>query len=329
MSQELHVVFKGEIVQKWPIPFGNSTIGTGSDCSLVLANNDMQTIELEHIELRCTATQCEVQDLASLNGTQVNDDMLEAHHFWVLRPHDVIKIGGYKLIYEWVEVETAVSPPSPPEPTVAETAAPPEANPALPAEQQPLPPTDNDSSEPPESPPEPPNFMPPFSQHHSDDDIASRYLQYLPGIYHTPFVTRYLALLESVLAPIEWNIANFDLYLDPHTAPAHFLPWLANWFGMTFDDSWSEPQRRQFLSVAHCIQPRIGTAVALKEILAIYTQVTPTIDDTSDDLPEATFRVQLPLPDRTPLEDQIRQIIDAYKPAFTTYELVFTGDQAA
>ena len=74
---------------------------------------------------------------------------------------------------------------------------------------------------------------------------------------------------------------------------------------------------------------RIGTAVALKEILAIYTQVTPTIDDTSDDLPEATFRVQLPLPDRTPLEDQIRQIIDAYKPAFTTYELVFTGDQAA
>lgn len=343
MSHQLQIILKGEVIERWPVPLGNSTVGSGSGCSLVLQNDRMQTIEAEHIELRCTPAQCEVQDLDSLNGTQLNDDLLEAHRFHMLQPGDVIKVGGYKLVYEQVEAaETAVSTPTPaePAPLEAETPSAPPTSPPKPQEKparvtsktKPAPP-DNEPPNlppaPPDSPSEPPEPVLPFSQHHNDDNIHSRYLQYLPGIYHMPFVARYLALLESLLAPIEWNIANFDLFLDPNTAPALFLPWLANWFDMAFDETWSEAQRREFLCKAHEMQPRIGTAVALTQLLTIYTQVEPAIDDTSDDLPEATFRVTLPLPPTTPLRDQIMRLIDAYKPAFTTYELVFTGEQAA
>ena len=45
-------------------------------------------------------------------------------------------------------------------------------------------------------------------------------LQFLPGIYHTDFMSRFLAVFESILMPIEWNIDNFDLYLDPGSAPS-------------------------------------------------------------------------------------------------------------
>ena len=69
-------------------------------------------------------------------------------------------------------------------------------------------------------------------------------LSYLPGIYHTEFMSHFLAIFEAVLFPVEWQIDNFDLFLDPGTAPRNFLPWLANWFDIVFDSTWSEAQQR-------------------------------------------------------------------------------------
>lgn len=121
----------------------------------------------------------------------------------------------------------------------------------------------------------------------------SRYLiRYLPQIYQPPpahrsngvssdsriydapenFFARYLALFESILLPLEWSAKNFDLFLTPATTPATFLPWLAQWFGLHFDDSWSEEKQRRLLAEAYLLYARRGTAWALQRLLELYRE---------------------------------------------------------
>ncbi len=162
---------------------------------------------------------------------------------------------------------------------------------------------------------------------------------YLPGIYqrdslqelyHTDFLDRFLALFESILIPIEWNVDNFDLYLDPRTAPADFFPWLASWFDVTFDPTWSESQRRQLLAEAGKIYARRGTARALRQVLGIYTGCEPReieIDDGQDQAP-FSFTVKLPLRESDTdqmFREGLEVLIDAHKPVHTTCELEFAG----
>jgi phage tail-like protein len=151
----------------------------------------------------------------------------------------------------------------------------------------------------------------------------SRYLQYLPGIYHTDFMARFLAIFESTAAPIEWTIENFDMYLDPGTAPRGFLPWLANWFSISFDPTWSEEQRRTLLSEAYDIYARRGTRGALARVLEIYTGVEPEILDLQEKADPFTFTVKVPLPESDVDRGLLERIIDANKPAHTSYELEF------
>jgi phage tail-like protein len=134
-------------------------------------------------------------------------------------------------------------------------------------------------------------------------------------------MSRFLAIFEATLKPIEWNIDNFDLSLSPSAAPTSFLPWLATWFELTFDSTWSEEKRRELLREAHALYARRGTAWAMRRILEIYTGVEPEIIDTEEGLEPFMFKVKLPLTaaqiDRALLE----QIIDANKPAHTNYTL--------
>jgi len=148
-------------------------------------------------------------------------------------------------------------------------------------------------------------------------------LDYLPGIYHTDFMSRYLALFESILVPIQWNIDNFDLFLSPGTAPADFLPWLAGWFDVIFNDNWTEAQRRAFLQEAHRLFARRGTRWALARLLEIYLGVQPEIDDTGSKLEPFTFAVNIPLRENEVKLELIERLIDLHKPAHTSYKLRF------
>jgi len=154
---------------------------------------------------------------------------------------------------------------------------------------------------------------------------SCRLLSFLPGIYDTPFMQQFLRVFEATLLPIEWEIDSFDLFLDPATAPAAFLPWLLNWYQLTWDQGWSEAKRRAFLQDAHRIYARRGTAWALGRLLEIYLGLKPEIIDLADDLAPHTFRVRLPLNPRQADRRQVEALIDAHKPAYTTYQLEFTG----
>jgi phage tail-like protein len=154
----------------------------------------------------------------------------------------------------------------------------------------------------------------------------SRYLEYLPEIYRTSgetFIPRFLAMLESILAPVEWTGDNFDLFLDCQTAPLDFLPWLANWYELYFDPTWSETAQRTVLQEAYLIYQRRGTAWSLQRLLEIYTSTTVQIEDLNENLEGFTFSVRISASSKTINRSAVEKLINANKPAHTSYDLLF------
>jgi len=316
---------------EFTIPEGRSIMGRQAGNDLLLENPQ---ISRQHAQFDCTPAECQITDLGSANGTRLNDEKLTPKIPVTLNPKDIIKIGPFTLEVDHSPVEKPqpkVQPPTrelpgesgPIEVVLGEAPFPlatPEAEPpSKPVRQKAAPPP------PPELPPPPrgtvPNdgslILPGLSIH------STRLLNYLPDIYHTDFMSRFLAIFEAILTPIEWNTNNFDLYLSAGTAPVDFLVWLANWFEITSDTTWSESQRRQLLAEAHRIYARRGTRWALSRILEIYTGTAPEIVDQDDKLAAYTFSVKLPLSKKKVNQELIEAIIDANKPAHTTYELKF------
>lgn len=76
---------------------------------------------------------------------------------------------------------------------------------------------------------------------------------YLPAVYRedsvsASFLDRFLANIEGFSTTIEDKIANVHAYFTVAGAPLEALEWLANWFGIALDPSWSEAKQRLFLS---------------------------------------------------------------------------------
>ena len=130
-------------------------------------------------------------------------------------------------------------------------------------------------------------------------------------------------MLESIALPIQWNVYNFDLFLDPKCSPEEFLPWLATWFDVVFDDTWSESQKRQLLSEANEIFAGRGTQATLARVLEIYTGEKPTIDDEDESLAPYTFAVHVPLAEHLVNRQLVEQLINVNKPVHTNYQLTF------
>jgi phage tail-like protein len=137
-------------------------------------------------------------------------------------------------------------------------------------------------------------------------------------------MARFLGLMETIQRPIEWNIDNFDLFIDPGTCIYDFLPWLAGWFEIIFDPSWSEAQQRKLLKDAYRIYALRGTRWALSRVLEIYTGVPPRINDSGDEIKAFTFVVNIKVPKDEINPRLIEAIIDIHKPAHSSYKLEFS-----
>ena len=99
-----------------------------------------------------------------------------------------------------------------------------------------------------------------------------RYLRYLPELYtDDEFMGRFLMLFESFWQPIDKQVGSIHYYFDPGASPTAFLPWLASWLGLDFDEDLREARQRQLISMAVSLHRRRGTKDALKEYLEIYT----------------------------------------------------------
>lgn len=286
---------------------------SGNDVRL---NNPI--VSRRHAQVECTPASCQVTDLGSANGTSLDGQPLEANAPAQMKNGSKIEIGPFQIVLEEIPIEPA--PPPEEKPKKPRKKAPAKAKkPPEPKPEPPKPPT-----QPPRRPPVDGRKPMDFSQPPPGlSRKRSRYLEYLPGIYQTDFMARFLAIFESVLTPIEWNVDNFDLYLNPKTTPEGFLPWLANWFSITFDSTWSEEQRRTLVLEAHDIFARRGTRWALSRVLEIYTGQEPEILDLEEDAEPFTFTVKIPLGENEVNRALIEQIVDANKPAHTNYTLQF------
>jgi len=344
----LHV--KGpESSHDFVLPVGKSILGRDPGCELVLA---YPLVSRRHAQFTCTEAECEILDLESANGTSVNGIKLEPQVPASLQDGTVITIGPFEIQVEVAAigevggaqppaVEEPRTPKQPPE--VERPEAKPESK-ALPqAPSKPVKKTIKPAAEdgkkaggqagapPPPTPPQADLKMElPEGMPGSDGSMppglgiySRRLLNYLPGIYQTDFMSRFLALFESILIPIEWNVDNFDLYLDPGTAPLDFLPWLANWYMILFDSTWSEAQRRTLLAEAHQIYARRGTRWALSRVLEIYLGQKPEISEFTNEKEPFTFSVNLALSKEKVNQELVEAMIDASKPAHTTYRLSF------
>jgi phage tail-like protein len=111
------------------------------------------------------------------------------------------------------------------------------------------------------------------------------YLQrYLPAIYReesvqASFLDRWLANFEGFYTHLEDQINLFPNLIDPRTAPAEALEWLASWMGLLLDPQWSERRRRFFIRHAMDLYRLRGTPLGLELVLRLYVDDTNQIND--------------------------------------------------
>ncbi|HLK69143.1 MAG TPA: phage tail protein [Bryobacteraceae bacterium] len=104
---------------------------------------------------------------------------------------------------------------------------------------------------------------------------------YLPGAYRedqrsASFLDRFLANFEGFYTNIEDRVATVQALLDAASAPSEALNWLANWFGVALDPSWSDAKRRLFLLNAATFFESRGTLPGVMMALRL------TLEDCAD-----------------------------------------------
>jgi phage tail-like protein len=103
--------------------------------------------------------------------------------------------------------------------------------------------------------------------------------RYLPVVYAEHdlpgrFLERFLANMEGFFTAIEERIEHSHLLLDPRTAPAPDLPWLAAWFGLALDPQWDEGRRRFLIRHVDRFYRLRGTVPGLVAALRVYLDGT-------------------------------------------------------
>ena len=117
----------------------------------------------------------------------------------------------------------------------------------------------------------------------------------LPGLYQDDgFTRRFMSAFDAALAPIFATLDNLPTYLDPWLTPPDFLEWLASWFGMALDESWSLDRRRALVARAFDFYRLRGTASGLKSQIEALTGGTVELHETGGVSTSSTAGSPLP-----------------------------------
>jgi phage tail-like protein len=133
-------------------------------------------------------------------------------------------------------------------------------------------------------------------------------------------------IFESIWELLEQRQTFIDMYFDPGTAPATFVPWLASWLGLTIEANLPEERRRRLVAEAFELYRWRGTAYGLQRMIELCTGIYPAVVDSSDqngDMQDCVFRVSMRLPPESDVTPElIKILVEAHKPAHAGYVLV-------
>ncbi|BAY81545.1 phage tail protein [Calothrix parasitica NIES-267] len=178
------------------------------------------------------------------------------------------------------------------------------------------------------------------------------YLDFLPSIFgENDGGRRLVSIFEQAFDPVVQTTDVLWAYFDPLTAPEAFLPFLAKWVGWEIDKRWTVGQQRRLIRNAVTLYRWHGTKHGLRLYLHYYTDL-PLDEDLEEEsekhisiqenfndgfvVGEANvnknpmlgggkpyhFTVRLRTDTSNQLDEElVREIIERYKPAFSTYEL--------
>ena len=177
----------------------------------------------------------------------------------------------------------------------------------------------------------------------------ARSLKYLPGIYQDKrheFLWRYLMIFDSYWELFENRLANLPAYFDPALAPRDFTSWLASWVGIVWDERLPESRRKALIPRIIQLYAIRGTKAGLKAYLGLCMDIAEDKIEVEESLagnfvlgehivlsdnliigdPEGNachFTVSMPASSQNfkPDIDFIKELIDAWKPAHTVYDL--------
>jgi phage tail-like protein len=299
----LLVQLQGNLVQTLELTAALISIGRTPDNGLSLPH---PMVSRHHAELRLAPEGPVLTDMGSTHGTWVGDVRLLQHQPRVLAHGDVIRIEPFVITY----LSAAPSASS------GDDAADPVA--ALPS----TPVSDPISIAPvavvalqPERPVLPAVVQPPG---------RSSYVFDLPIIYHdNDFLGRFLQIFETIWKPLEDRQSHIEMYFDPLTCPAEFLPWLAGWLDLSYNRHWPEARVRRLVADGMDLYRWRGTRYGLARMIEIHTGVTPEVRE--DPAQPFVFHVRLAGNGEKVDRQLVAGIIEQHKPAHTGYTLEITS----
>jgi phage tail-like protein len=108
------------------------------------------------------------------------------------------------------------------------------------------------------------------------------WLDLLPSAYRrdpdsASFLEHFLALFEHVFTGVEDRYEAFARALDPDSAPADVIDWLAALVDLAFDPSWPVERRRALVGEAMSLYRTRGTVAGIERYVEIYTGSRPEI----------------------------------------------------
>lgn len=303
----------GVMPNQWHLRLGSMTIGSGIENDVRL--ND-PAVSRFHARFLATEDGCLLVDLNSATGTFLNQVRLQPNMRHPLQDGDTIMVGTWTIRYSRPEPTPDIFV----QPVVQ--VLPPEVAAKLPQMATPIEPAPTISRL-------RGNRAQRVRRQLPEAQEGSSYMQYLPPMYQDDeFLSRFLLIFESILEPLDQTIDSINHYFDPRLAPEALLPWLAAWVDVVLNDKWPIERRRELITMAAELYRWRGTRRGLREYLRIYAGVEPLVEepgreqDDSPRLPAHVFRVTLEVPNPDVIErDLVEAIIEAEKPAFTSYQL--------
>ena len=156
----------------------------------------------------------------------------------------------------------------------------------------------------------------------------------LPALYaDDSFAQRLCHGLDEVLAPALSTLDCLAAYLDPATAPADLVEWLAGWVGMALAPEMPDQRRRQLVGRAVRLYVWRGTLSAIRTIVELSTGQTPELlesggtawsPDPDTRLPgwaDPGLIIRLQAADQHIEESRLVSVIAAFVPAHVPWRL--------